>query len=112
VKLNLFLAGIASVGAMLLASPPEASAISPGCRLHLERVEAATGRHVSAAEDRRHWLSQGQKPMYCSEADANEASNGTVRERSEEPRKETSEARRDLRDDEGKSRFCRKRWWC
>lgn len=85
---------LAALGAMLLASPDADAEVSALCRVHLERVEAATGKHVSAAEDRRHWLERGQKAIYCSEDDARQ----DPEPKREEPKRE--EPKRDDRGDE------------
>lgn len=94
------------------AAPAHAE-VSAGCRLHLERVEAATGKRVTAAEDRRHWLERGQPAIYCSEEDARQDGSADQASAEEEYTADSQSAsNNDQRQDDGKSRYCRKRWFC
>lgn len=108
------------VGALLGAawvSTPEASAdVSTSCRLHLERVEAATGQRITAAEDRRYWLERGQPARYCSESDSEADGSGRATAPPEqdvsEENKPAARESEPKKEDGEKSRYCKRRWFC
>lgn len=81
-----------AVASLLAAPAPAGAEVSSGCAAHL-----AAHPGESAAGDRRFHLARGEESP-CSEADA-----GYSREVS---------SRDGERGEEGKSRFCRKRWYC
>lgn len=92
--------------AVVIIHPAPAQAeVSATCKLHLERVSKATGQIVTAAADRRHWAARGQVSQYCSEQD--EAEEATQSTEAVTSRDEYSD-----KPDEGKSRYCRKKWFC
>ncbi|BBC53870.1 hypotheical protein [Mycobacterium phage PP] len=79
----------AFVGLGLYTSAPAEAAPSAACIAHL----ADKKTHTTPAADRRYHLQRGQHSP-CTEEDAGESAS----------------ERRD--DDDRKSRFCRKRWYC
>ena len=87
-------------GALVWFTPDAHAEVSASCRVHLQHVQEATGKHVTAAEDRRHWLDRGQKSMYCSEQDAAESSTTQATDSSSDEK----------HDD--KSRYCKRKWYC
>lgn len=68
-------------------SPPASAAPSAECLAHLARV----GK--TEAADQRYWLQRGQTPRKC-------------------PLRGESASSSEKRDDDKKSRYCRKRWFC
>ena len=82
-------AAIAVVGVML--APAATAEVSSACWSHLAAMPA--GEIVTPAEDVRYHLSRGEESP-CADSDQ-----GVGRSSSRDG-------------DGGKSRFCRKRWWC
>ncbi|AHJ86441.1 putative RDF protein [Mycobacterium phage 40AC] len=82
--------------ASIQVGPAPAHAVTPECWAHLAGVDKAN----TPAADRRYHLERGQHSP-CTEQDANEGS-----------RPADSARQGDDKPDEGKSRFCRKRWYC
>ncbi|AOT24729.1 hypothetical protein PBI_STASIA_73 [Mycobacterium phage Stasia] len=75
---------------------PKASAdVTAECWAHLSDKQS----HTTPAADRRFHLQRGE-PSPCTEQDAK---NGLPKAKSDEAKDKA---------DEGKSRFCRKRWYC
>lgn len=91
-RVTAFIGAVAAAGALLMASPGEAHAeVSAGCVAHLASRPGET-----PAGDRRFHLARGEESP-CSEADAGWDSAS----------KDDSG-----RSGCGKSRFCRKHWFC
>lgn len=90
----LMIAALAAAG-LAFAPAPTAHAVSAACWAHLSKVDTAQ----TPAADRRFHLERGEFSP-CSEADAGESS----------ARSTTSDNRGSA--DEGKSRYCRKHWFC
>lgn len=93
-RFTLFIGSVAALGALALASPTEAAAeVSASCAAHLASRPGET-----PAGDRRFHLARGEKSP-CTAADAG---SGAV-----------AAAKSDGgRDRDGKSRFCRRNWFC
>lgn len=83
-----------TAGIVTVTNAPAAHAeVSAACWAHL----AGKSTHVTPAADRRYHLERGEESP-CSEADAGWST--------------ASSDSGHRHDDEGKSRYCRKRWWC
>lgn len=91
-RVTAFVGALTATAAMLLAEPPQAAAdVSAACLAHLAEHPGTT-----PAADRRFHLQRGEESP-CSAADAADGYASSSEKR---------------KDDEGKSRYCRKRWWC
>ncbi|ATN88435.1 hypothetical protein SEA_DALMATIAN_83 [Mycobacterium phage Dalmatian] len=113
--LTLVLLALLAMASIQVGPAPAHAEVSAECRLHLERVEAATGQHVTAAADRRHWLERGQKSLYCSEQDANEDPESSSDEGDQDREAVGTRgpaASPDHDEPDKKSRYCRKHWYC
>lgn len=89
------LAAAALLGAAWVTTPEASADVSASCRLHLERVEQATGQRITPVEDLRYWLARGQKPRYCSEQDAQQTSETRQRQPEEKTDDDSRPWRRD-----------------
>lgn len=92
-RFTLFIGSVAALGALMLAAPSEAHAeLSAGCAAHLASRPGET-----AAGDRRFHLARGEEsPCTAADAGLTPVSHSDGRDRS----------------DGGKSRFCRRNWFC
>lgn len=89
-KVTALVAAAAALAAMLLAAPESHAEVSAGCAAHLASKPGET-----AASDRRYHLERGEESP-CSGRDAYG----------------WGESRSGDDDRDGKSRYCRKHWYC
>lgn len=85
-----------AIGVLVGTAPPANADVSAECWAHLSDKQS----HTTPAADRRFHLERGE-PSPCTEADARDGL----------PKASSSDRAKD-KADEGKSRFCRKRWYC
>ncbi|QFP95560.1 hypothetical protein SEA_GAUGELDP_77 [Mycobacterium phage GaugeLDP] len=83
-------------------SPPAHAEVSAQCWAHLAEIPPGE----TPAGDRRYHLLRGE-PSPCSEQEVNEAQG-----REEVATRGAASSSKPKEDNDGKSRFCRKRWYC
>ncbi|ASR86534.1 hypothetical protein SEA_CHANGELING_82 [Mycobacterium phage Changeling] len=94
----LVLLALVSIGTIQVGPAPAHAEVSAACWQHLAGKKTA----VTPAADRRYHLERGE-PSPCTEYDANEGSRPAPAAKSEP---------KPAKPDEGKSRYCKKRWFC
>ncbi|AMS00982.1 site-specific recombination directionality factor RDF [Mycobacterium phage Loser] len=92
----LVLLALVSIGTIQVGPAPAHAEVSAACWQHLAGKKTA----VTPAADRRYHLERGE-PSPCTEVDANEGSRPAATPTEDKPKP-----------DEGKSRYCRKKWFC
>lgn len=101
---KVLIAAALAVGAVTVAQPATANAeVSARCWAHLAEIPAS--QKTSAAGDVRYHRARGEFSP-CTEQEASEADRSSWGSSSSDDNRDNS------RHDDGKSRYCKKRWFC